>query len=136
MFVPPMPHDAYIDAVAHHLTGLGHEPTQWWTTTPDGEQLDGVIFLDTADPDLWTGKVWLGWDQRAGWALCEWDQDSWRTTRTLFPLDLDTYAAPEAVAARAADRLTGRPDSDANEDWDGAEALAEEVRTWEENGDG
>lgn len=127
MFVPPLPHDAYIDAVAHHLTNLGHEPSQWWTTTPDGEQLDGVVFFrrSTPNPDLWTGNVWLGWDQRAGWALCD------NETRTLFPLDLDTYAAPEVVAVRAADRLTGRPDTVAGKDWDGAEALAEAVRKWE-----
>ena len=123
MFVAPMPHDNYIEAVAHHLTSLGHEPTQQWTTTPDGEQLDGVIEFDgTANPDLWTGRVWLGWDQRAGWALCD------NETRPLFPLDLDTYAAPEAVAVRAADRLMGRPDSAVDVNWDGAEALAEEVR--------
>lgn len=130
MFVPPMPHDAYIEAVANHLTTLGHDPKQWWTTTPDGEQLDGVIhFRGTANPDLWPDRVWLGWDQHAGWALCDTE------TRTLFPLDLDTYAAPEAVAARAADRLTGRPDSAVDEDWDGAEALAEDVRKWEEGDD-
>ena len=126
MFVKPMPHDDYIDDVAHHLTRLGHEPTQWWTTSPDGEQLDGVIeFRDTANPDLWTGRVWLGWDQRDGWALCD------NETRNLFPLDLDTYAAPEAVAARAADRLMGRSDSAVDEGWDGAEVLAEAVREWE-----
>lgn len=125
MFVPPMPHDGYVDSVAHYLTSLGHEPTQQWTTSPDGEQLDGVIEIgDTASPDLWTGRVWLGWDQRDGWSLCD-------DTRTLFPLDLDTYAAPEVVAVRAADRLTGRPDSAVDEGWDGAEALAEEVRKWE-----
>lgn len=125
MFVAPMPHDDYIAAVAHHLTRLGHEPTQWWTTTPDGEQLDGIIYVsDTANPNLWGSRVWLGWDQRDGWSLCD-------DTRTLFPLDLDTYAAPEAVAARAIDRLTGRPDSTVGEDWDGAETLAEAVREWE-----
>lgn len=72
MFVAPFPHDDYIDAVAHHLTSLGHEPAQWWTETPDGEQLDGVIIFrgHAANLDLWTGKVWLGWDQRDGWALC------------------------------------------------------------------
>lgn len=130
MFVKPMPHDTYIDAVAHHLTGVGHEPAQWWTTTPDGEQLDGVIeFRGTPNPGLWTGRVWLGWGQRAGWALCD-------DTRTLFPLDLDTYAAPEAVAVRAVDRLTGRPDSAVDEGWDGAEALAEAVQEWEKNSDG
>jgi hypothetical protein len=132
MFVAPMPHDAYIDAVAHHLTCLGHEPAQWWTETPDGEQLDGVIILGgTANPDLWPGRVWLGWDQRTGWALCD-------DTRTLFPLDLGTYAAPEVVAVRARDQLMGRPDTiagedwnDADEYWDGAEALAEAVGKWE-----
>lgn len=129
MFVKPMPHDDYIDAVANHLRQLGHEPTQWWTTSPDGEQLDGVIEVSkAADSDLWSGRVWLGWDQRDGWALCD------NETRTLFPLDLDTYAAPEAVAVRAVGRLTGRPDSAVDEDWDGAEALAEAVRKWENNG--
>lgn len=127
MFVPPMPHDDYIDAVGHHLTDLGHNPAQWWTESPDGEQLDGVIvFDDTANPNLWTGKVWLGWDQRDGWALCD-------DTRTLFPLDLGTYAAPEAVAVRAADRLAGRLDTDVDEAWDGAEAFAEAIRVWESN---
>lgn len=128
MFVKPFPHDNYIEDVAHHLTSLGHEPSQQWTTSPDGEQLDGVIeFCGTANPDLWTGRVWLGWDQRDGWALCD-------DSRTLFPLDLDTYAAPEAVAVRVADRLTGRPDSAVDEDWDGAEALAEAIDVWEKDG--
>lgn len=126
MLVKPMPHDDYIDAVAHHLTRLGHEPAQWWTESPDGEQLDGVIILgDTDNRDLWPGRVWLGWDQRAGWMLCD-DQE-----RTLYPLKLDTYAAPEAVAVRAVDWLTGRPDADVDEGWDGAEVLAEAVRAWE-----
>jgi len=126
MLVPPLPHDDYINAVAHHLTQLGHKPAQWWTETPDGEQLDGVIVLgDTVNPDLWPGRVWLGWDQRAGWALCD-DQ-----TRTLFPLGLGTYVAPEAVATRAGERLTGQPDTYLSEDWSGAEALAEAVRKWE-----
>lgn len=126
MFVAPMPHDGYIDAVAHHLASLGHEPAQWWTESPDGEQLDGVIVFrgHAANLDLWTGRVWLGWDQRGGWALCD-------DKRTLFPLDLDTYAAPEAVAVRAIDRLAGRPDSAVDEGWDGTEALAEAVRKWE-----
>lgn len=136
MFVAPLPHDDYIAAVAHHLTRLGHEPAQWWTESPDGEQLDGVIIIgDTANPDRWPGRVWLGWDQRVGWALCD-DQE-----RTLFPLDLGTYAAPEMVAVRAVDRLTGRPDriagkdwNDASEGWDGAEALAEAIRKWENDG--
>ena len=125
MFVAPLPHDNYIDAVAHHLTRLGHEPAQWWTETPDGEQLDGVIiFGDTANPDLWAGRVWLGWDQRVGWSLCD-------DTRTLFSLGVGRYAAPEAVATRAADRLTGRPDTVVDVGWDGAEALAEAVWKWE-----
>lgn len=129
MFVAPFPHDNYIEAVARHLTSLGHEPAQWWTETPDGEQLDGVIIIgDTANPDFWADGTWLGWDQRDGWALCD------NETRNLSPLDLDTYAAPEAVAARAADRLTGRPDSAVDEDWDGAEALAGAVREWEKEG--
>ena len=125
MFVAPLPHDDYIDAVAYYLTKFGHEPVQWWTESPDGEQLDGVIVLgDTVNPDLWTGKVWLGWDQRDGWSLCD-------DARTLFPLDLGTYAAPEAVATRAADRLTGRSDTAVDEDWDGAGVLAEAIRAWE-----
>lgn len=133
MFVPPMPHDDYINAVAHRLARLYHEPGQWWTTTPDGEQLDGVIvFSGTANRELWPGRVWLGWDQRVGWALCD------DTTRTLYPLDLQIYAAPEVVASRADDRLTGRPDRIAGEDcdWDGAEELAEAVRAWEKEGRG
>lgn len=132
MFVAPMPHDDYIEDVAHRLASLGHDPEQWWTTTPDGEQLDGVIFIDTANRDLWPGKVYLGWDQRDGWALCEVEQGT--GARTLYPLDLDTFAAPEVVAVRAADRLTGRPDTDVDESWDGAEALAEAVRKWENDG--
>lgn len=127
MFVKPYPHDNYVEDVAHHLASLGHEPTQQWTTSPDGEQLDGVIeFRGTANPDLWTGCTWLGWDQRDGWSLCD-------DERTLFPLDLDTYAAPEAVAARTVGRLTGQPDSAVGEDWDGAEVLTEAVREWENN---
>lgn len=132
MTVSPLPHDDYIAAVDHHLTSLGHEPAQWWTESPDGVQLDGVIFFRRSDanPYLWSGNVWLGWDQREGWALCD------NETRTLYPLDLGTYAAPEAVAIRAVDRLTGRPDTAGEEFWDGAEALAEAVQAWEKEGRG
>jgi len=135
MFVAPMPHDDYINAVAHRLTELGYQPAQWWTESPDGEQLDGVIIFrgHAANLDLWPGKVYLGWDQHDGWVLCEAEQGVGNDARTLYPLDLDTFAAPEAVATRAADRLTGRPDTDVDESWDGAEALAESIRVWESN---
>lgn len=130
MCTKPLPHDGYINAVAYLLAKLGHDPANWWTETPDGEQLDGVIELrGTANSDLWTGRVWLGWDQRDGWALCD-------DTRNLFPLDLDTYAAPDAVATRAGERLAGRPDTTVEKDWDGAEALAEAVGVWEKEGRG
>ena len=123
MFVPPMPHDDYVGQVAHCLTGLGHAPEQWWATTPDGEQLDGVIILGPSAG--WPHGSFLGWDQRTGWQLCD------TGTRTLYPLDLGAYDNPQAVATRARDRLEGRPDAVVDVGWDGAYALARAVEAWE-----
>lgn len=130
MFVAPMPHDDYVGQVAHCLAELGHAPEQWWTTTPDGEQLDGVIILGPSDD--WPAGSFLGWDQRTGWQPCDIG------TRTLYPLDLGVYASASVVAVRTRDRLTGHPDTIGGEDWneapegwDGANALVEAVKAWE-----
>lgn len=127
----PLPHDDYTAAVVEALKAIGVTPDQWWTETPDGQQLDAVIMFDektsdAMDAEQWPAGAFLGWDQRAGWALVEG-----AFARSLTPLDLDTYANPAAVAQRARDRLLGEPDKPVVEAWDGAVALQDAVEAWE-----
>jgi len=128
-----LPHDDYADAVVHALTAIGVTPDQWWTETPDGQQLDAVIMFDektsdAMDAEAWPAGSFLGWDQHAGWALVEGAY-----ARNVNPLELDAYAAPTAVAQRTRDRLLtpGEPDKPVAEAWDGAAALEEAVKAWE-----
>ena len=130
-----LPHDDYAAAVVDALTAIGIVPDQWWTETADGQQLDAVIMFsekthDAMDADAWPSGSFLGWDQRQGWSLVEG-----AFNRTLYPLDLDTYAAPAAVAQRARDRLLApdEPDKPMVEAWDGAVALQDAVERWEAN---
>ncbi|WP_328907999.1 hypothetical protein OG230_36220 [Streptomyces sp. NBC_00234] len=66
----------------------------------------------------------LSWTSSDGWALTDTGPN-----RTAYPLDLDPYAAPAAVAARA--RLAGTPDPNAGTAaWDLREAFAAEIGDW------
>ncbi len=123
-----LPHEDYITQVCERLGELGIHVADGITTTPDGETLDAAIsfYARTLSLELWPDGVYLGWDQRGGWALC--DEGS---NRSLYPLDLDTYANPRAVAQRTADRLADNPDSPVDEHWDGAVALQDAVEAWE-----
>lgn len=122
-----LPHENYVDAVFEALDKFGLHPKDAMTTTPDGEQLDGVVsFLHSEFPDDWPDGVHLSWDQHEGWSLC-----SEGTNRSLYPLDLETYAAPTAVADRARTRLLGLPDMPSPEAWDGAATLQSAVEAWE-----
>ena len=124
-----LPHDAYIEAVHEHLASIGLHPTGATVTTPDGQQLDGVISLRPGqgyDPEQWPDGVYLGWDQHAGWSLC-----TEGTNRSLYPLNLDVYAYPAAVATRAHSELWDEPVSWVDEAWDGADALRSAVEAWE-----
>lgn len=127
---PPLPHEDYMQAVLGALYELDVDATEAQTSTADGQQLDGWInFARSAYAEEWPGGVHLGWDQHEGWALCD------EGARTLFPLDLDTYAHPRAVAHRAIDRLTGSPDSSVGHwaDWPGAVKIQHAVEIWEAN---
>lgn len=124
-----LPHDDYTAAVVEALAALGCEPANWWTETPDGQQLDAVIdFHARISPDAWPDGVFLGWDQREGWSLTGTGEN-----RNLYPLGLDTYANPAAVARRTLDRLLDEPDKAVDEQWDGAVALQDAVEAWEVN---
>ena len=122
-----LPHDGYLHAVHDALAALGIEPDRSWTETPDGQQLDAVAELRT-NPAIraeWDGGVFLGWDQRAGWSLVDEG-----TNRTLYPLGLDVYANPKAVAQRAYTILFGAGSNPVDEVWGGAEALQAAVEAW------
>ena len=123
-----LPHEDYITQVCERLGDLGIHVADGIATTPDGEVLEAAIsfYARTLSLELWPGGVYLGWDQGDGWALC-----TEGSNRCLYPLDLDTYANPRAVAQRTADRLTDAPDSPVDEDWDGAVALQDAVDAWE-----
>lgn len=122
-----LPHEDYILAVYNALAGLGlrlGEDAQ--TSSPDGQQLDGWISFrpDVIDRTSWPAGVYLGWDQHAGWSLCD------EGTRSLYPLELEVYASPTSVAARTRTRLSDEPDAPADQAWDGAEALKAAVAVW------
>ncbi len=124
-----LPHEQYITDVFTALDDIGTDPTDVITTTPDGEQLDGVITFprNAYGAQEWPDGVFLGWDQRAGWALCTEGEN-----RNLEPLDLDTYANPATVASRTRSRLYGDPDRPVDESWDGAALLDAAVKAWED----
>lgn len=122
-----LPHEDYAAAVVEALTELGYEPANWWTETPDGQQLDAVIdFHARISPDAWPDGAFLGWDQREGWSLVSTGEN-----RNLYPLDLDVYANPSAVAERTRTFLVGDPVTPVHERWDGAVALQDAVEQWE-----
>lgn len=126
-----LPHEDYMQAVFDAIEHFGLHPKGVTTTTPDGLQLDGVISFPAAEfPERWPDGVYLGWDQRGGWSLCDEGTD-----RNLWDLDLDTYANPAAVADRARTRLLDLPDTAPDETWDGALDLRDAVAVWE-SGDG
>lgn len=123
-----LPHDDYAASVVEALTAIGVTPDQWWTETPNGQQLDAVFTFGT-NADIrqeWPDGVFLGWDQRQGWSLVDES-----TNRALFPLGLGTYAAPAAVATRTKTILFSAGSTPVDEAWDGAAALEEAVKAWE-----
>lgn len=119
----PLPHDDYARAVADALAAAGTAPATWFTSTPDGHQLDAVFNMaaGTFDPDAWPDGVYLGWDQNAGWDLT--DNAGNRNT---YPLGLEMFASPAAVAGRTRTRLLGLPDTTVDELW----AITDEARRW------
>lgn len=126
-----LPHDGYIEAVYDALAAIGVAVKDPTTTTPGGEQLDGVISFDRVDsqfrtPTAWPNGAYLGWDQHAGWSLC-----TEGANRDLYPLNLDVCADPAAVATRAHSELWDEPTSWVDEAWDGADALRSAVEAWE-----
>jgi len=133
-----LPHDHYMDFVAHQLAAYGIEPGRCWTETPDGLQLDAV-FLDwpagTVNAEHWPHDVALAWDQNRGWMLIEQGGG-----RTVWPLSKDsgTYTHPRQIAADTMTRLyrgmddyySPGPVTIAGPRWDG-QAVHEAVTAWE-----
>ena len=125
-----LPHDDYVTEVCERLGTFGIEVADGITTTPDGEVLEAAISFEQSaySADMWPDGVYLGWDQREGWALCSEGE-----SRSLHSLDLDAYANPLAVADRARAWLLGFPVTPVDERWDGALALQDAVERWEVN---
>ena len=125
-----LPHEEYITDVCERLGEIGVEVADGITTTPDGEILEAAISFERSvySIDAWPDGVYLSWDHREGWSLCNEGE-----SRNLHPLDLDAYANPRAVARRAADRLVDASDNPVDEHWDGAVELQDAVERWEVN---
>ncbi|GAB3115770.1 hypothetical protein GCM10027160_23620 [Streptomyces calidiresistens] len=93
-----LPHEPYIDSVAHALAVLNCEPRYVHCETADGEQLDAVLSdwpEGVVSEEHWPHGVYLAWDQHAGWQLIE--SGGGRNVTSLCS-DSDTYAAPWQVA--------------------------------------
>ncbi|MFI1532794.1 hypothetical protein [Streptomyces griseus] len=123
-----LPHDPYMDLVHAELSDLGIWPIGFRTDDPDGQELDATFeFRDEAvSEDEWPDGVYLSWTSSDGWALTDTG-----SSRTAYPLDLDPYAAPAAVATRAHARLAGTPDpAVGSTDWDLKEPIATSVNEW------
>lgn len=129
-----LPHEQYVTEVCERLGELGVEVADGITTTPDGEVLEAAISFDHSNfaagaigRTAWPDGVHLGWDQREGWSLC-----SEGANRSLYPLDLEVYANPLAVAQRASDRLAAEgADVPVDQSWEGAGPLDDAVLAWE-----
>ncbi|MGY0065129.1 hypothetical protein ACWY4P_53410 (plasmid) [Streptomyces sp. LZ34] len=101
-----LPHDDYMAAVAHALAAAGAKPREYWTETPDGEQLDAVFRgwpAGTVNEDEWPDGVYLAWDQYRGWLLIE--EDGGRNVDDLSE-DSRIFCDPRQVAADTVARLT------------------------------
>lgn len=102
-----LPHDPYMDQVHAHLSDLGIFPTGFRTDEPEGAELDAVFALPdhAVAEDEWPDGVYLSWTSSDGWALTDTG-----SSRTAYPLDIDPYSHPAAVAAITRARLAGQPD--------------------------
>lgn len=123
-----LPHDPYMDLVHAHLADLGMFPTGFRTDDPDGEQLDAVFEFpeNSVSDDEWPDGVYLSWTSSDGWALTDTGN-----SRTTYPLDIDPYSKPSAVAAVTRARLAGRPDPAIGDtDWDLRGPITEAVDAW------
>lgn len=126
-----LPHDGYMGQVADALEARGVKPSNWWTESPDGEQLDGVLAFDNhpAIDGEWPEGICLAWDQNHGWNLIVGRENRW-----LDPLPVGAYAHPQAVASQTFHRLQGRSFFEVDDSWDGAAALLAAVEAWEAEG--
>lgn len=123
-----LPHDSYMDLVHAHLADLGMFPAGFRTDDPDGEQLDAVFEFpeNSVSDDEWPDGVYLSWTSSDGWALVDTG-----ASRTAYPLGIDAYSKPAAVAALTRTRLAGRSDPDlGSTDWDLRSLLVAEVDAW------
>lgn len=126
-----LPQDPYMNLVHAHFSDLGMFPAGFRTDDPDGELLDAVFeFHDEAvSEDEWPDGVYLSWTSSDGWALTDTG-----SSRTIYPLDIDPYSAPAAVAAITRARLAGQPDPDiGSTDWDLRKSISAEVNSWMDN---
>lgn len=133
-----LPHDSYVDAVAHALASYGIDVIDAFTTTPDGETLDGVLrFAETdIDPDEWPHGVYLGWDQHTGWQLIE--SGGGRNVTDLDPEGVGRLSSPLQVACSTANALrghmaTGPICNDGTWSWD-ERPLEAAIAAWEAAG--
>ena len=133
-----LPHDSYVDAVAHALASYGIDVIDAFTTTPDGETLDAVLrFAETdIDADEWPHGVYLGWDQHTGWQLIE--SGGGRNVTDLDPQGVGWLSSPLQVACSAANALrghmtTGPICNDGTWSWD-ERPLEAAIAAWEAAG--
>ncbi|HEY9014142.1 MAG TPA: DUF6292 family protein [Gemmatimonadales bacterium] len=100
-----LPHDAYMDAVAHALTARGIVLVHWEASlTDDDEPIPDAYFTwQDAITEEWPHGVYLIWDSCDGWRLVETGGG-----RNIYSLSEDsrTYSDPRQVAADVDARIT------------------------------
>ncbi|MFJ7063729.1 hypothetical protein ACIQVA_39865 [Streptomyces microflavus] len=73
--------------------------------------------------------MYLSWTSGGGWALT--DRSS---SRAVYPLGIDPYSRPAAVASLTRARLAGQPDPDTGSTgWDLAAPLSDAVSAWHDS---
>lgn len=133
-----LPHDQYIDTVNAALTAAGLGPSDGFTETPDGEQLDAVLNWRSDHPLVAPSELPHGmlicWSQYEGWEYAWGNEDGSNSTPR--PLVREFIPSPDDIVTAVGTLLHGADDLPIDgTPWEGKDELSEALAAWEEEVD-